>query len=400
MKHLRRHFLVIFLLAQLAMINYGVADTHECAQPSVHCGKTPSPVINTDGTLWVAYEYHDHIYVSSSTDQAKTFSTPVKITVTPEKIYTSGENRPKIALDNHGNIYVTWTEKTPGRFSGDIRFSRSLDNGQHFQAPITINSDKQLIGHRFDTLNVNHAGDITIAWLDKRDKVKAKANNQSYTGTAIYYATSKDHGETFSENIKIADHTCECCRIATTSDDHDNVTFLWRHIFNKNTRDHALVTINPDTTSQKVIRATEDEWNIDSCPHHGPDITYGSDDHLYYTWFTQGTNHQGILFGKFNTHSNKIISQQVVDAAASAANPQIIHINDTLINAWKRFNGEQTDVLARYSSNNGETWSTPIVLNSTQDASDHPLLISHHNAAYLSWHTKHEGYTLTEIALH
>ena len=400
MKRLRRNFLVISLLTHVAIFNHAVADTHDCSQPLVHCGNTPSSVIDADGTLWVTYEYNNHIFVSSSTDQAHTFSTPVSVTVTPEKIYTSGENRPKIALDNHGNIYVTWTEKTPGRFSGDIRFSRSLDKGQHFQAPITINSDQQLIGHRFDTLNINHAGDITIAWLDKRDKVKAKANDEPYAGTSLYYATSNDQGESFSENIKIADHTCECCRIATTSDNHNNVTFLWRHIFNKNTRDHALVTLTPDNPTHKVIRATQDEWNIDSCPHHGPDITYGSDDHLYYTWFTQGTNHQGILFGKFNTHSKKITSQEVVDDAASAANPQIIHINNTLINAWKRFNGEQTEVLARYSSDKGETWSAPTVLNSTKDASDHPLLISHHNVAYLSWHTKHEGYTLTEIEFH
>ena len=280
-----------------------------------------------------------------------------------KRFYTNGENRPKIALDNNGNIFISWTQKTPGRFSGDIRFSRSTDNGKKFDKARTINSDKNLIGHRFDTLNINSHGDIIIAWLDKRDKVEAKENNQAYIGTAIYYATSSDHGRTFSDNIKIADHTCECCRIASSLNEENNLTFLWRHIFGKNTRDHALVTLKPDNTISTVTRATKDEWNIDSCPHHGPDITYSNDNNLYYTWFTQGTNHQGILFGKFDTHNNKVVSHQIVDDAPSAAHPQILSLDGTLINAWKRYNGEETEILARYSSDHGNTWSDFEVLN-------------------------------------
>lgn len=404
MKPSRRFLSTLFSLLVLISPSSIFAETNSlitlnCTQASPHCGNTPTPTFDANGTLWLTYEHNGNIYVSTSSDHAKTFSAPVKVNSIAEKIYTNGENRPKIALDNKDNIFISWTQKTPGRFSGDIRFSRSTDNGKNFQNVQTINSNRNLIGHRFDSLNVNSRGDIIIAWLDKRDKLKAKENNQAYTGTAIYYSTSNDHGKTFSENIRIADHTCECCRIASSLNKEDNLTFLWRHIFGKNTRDHALVTLNPDNTISKVIRATKDDWNIDSCPHHGPDITYGNDNNLYYTWFTQGANHKGILFGKFDTQNNKIASHQIVDDAPSAAHPQILNLNGKLINAWKQYNGEETEILARYSSDNGNTWSNIEILNSTKDTSDHPLLISYNNIAYLSWHSKLEGYTLTPIEL-
>ena len=105
------------------------------------------------------------------------------------------------------------------------------------------------------------------------------------------------------------------------------------------------------------------------------------------------------MFGIYDKDKNKVTSQQLVDNAASAAHPQILNLNGTLINAWKRFNGEQTQILARHSFNNGKSWSELEILKNTNEASDHPLLISYNNTAYLSWHTEREGYTLTPIDL-
>lgn len=371
----------------------------DCNEISAHCAKTPTAIIDPLGNLWVVFVQNNHVYVSSSKDLGIRFNQAVKITPKAEDIYTSGENRPKIALDSSNNIFITWTHKTPGRFSGDIRFSRSYDQGKSFSTPVTINTDKRLIGHRFDSLSIDHDDNIYIAWLDKRDKQDAKQNNQDYIGTAIYYAYSNDHGKTFSENIKIADHTCECCRIASAINQHGDLSLIWRHIFESSIRDHALVTITQHSHVSKINRATHDNWKIDSCPHHGPDLTYGYDNNLYYTWFTQGSNQKGILFGKFDVNTNKVAVEEVVDNSPSASHPQLLNLNNKLIHAWKRFNGESTEIIFRHSNDYGNSWSQTKVIRDTKDASDHPLLIKHNDTAYLSWHTQAEGYTLTKVIL-
>ncbi len=53
-------------------------------------------------------------------------------------------------------------------------------------------------------------------WIDKRDLEAAPkvGNKSSYRGAAIYRNISRDGGATFGPDTKVADHSCECCRIA------------------------------------------------------------------------------------------------------------------------------------------------------------------------------------------
>ncbi len=49
------------------------------------------------------------------------------------------------------------------------------------------------------------------------------------------------------------------------------------------------------------------------------------------------------------------------------------------------------------SHDNGKSWSAPRVVAQTLDASDHPELIAHKGAVYLSWLTHKEGYRLMPL---
>ena len=87
-------------------------------------------------------------------------------------------------------------------------------------------------------------GRVVVAWIDKRDLIAAvTAKAPPYRGAAIYYALSDDRGATFRDDTKLADHSCECCRIALVPHADGSVTALWRHIFAPNIRDHALARI-------------------------------------------------------------------------------------------------------------------------------------------------------------
>lgn len=364
---------------------------------SVHCGNTPTSVFDKDGTLWTAFVQGQYVYVTHSHDLGGSFSPAIKANKTPQNIYTHGENRPKIALGNKGEIYTSWSQKTQGRFTGNIRFTRSLDGGQSFELPQTVNSDGLPIGHRFDALQVTRSGSIYVAWLDKREKQTAKKAGKKFTGISLYYAMSSDQGKSFAFNRKAASHSCECCRLAIAPAGDDSVKVMWRHIYDKNTRDHAMVTLSPDGANEPV-RVSIDNWQTDACPHHGPDIDQTPDGNYHLTWFSNGNLHKGIWYGYYNSQTQFTSNIFSIDPTSGASHPQVKESNGVTYLVWKSFEDNATHIKMRESANGGKQWSEAQSIAKTIGASDYPLLIKdENNRLYLSWLTQQQGYQLIAI---
>lgn len=370
------------------------------ALPSVNCGRVPTPAFDRGGRLWVAFVQNGHVYVAGPADPGQGFSAPRAVNPVPERIYNDGENRPKIAIGDSGEVYVSWTEKTEGRFAGDIRFSRSLDGGMTFSEPVRVNDDRAPITHRFDSMVLDGKGRIFITWIDKRDLVAAKRADKPYAGAAIYYAVSSNRGDSFSPDRKLADHSCECCRIALDIDAHGQPVALWRHVYPVNLRDHAIARLTDTELPIEGVppRATDDGWIIEGCPHHGPDLSIDGQDKAHMTWFTQGEKNKGLIYGRYDLSTQQLEFQYPIDSEAGASRPQVASLgNGRLFVAWKRFSGVSTELLVRESVDDGQNWSQPKVLATTNDGSDHPIIITNGGSLYVSWHTLAEGYMLIQV---
>ncbi len=369
------------------------------ALPSPHCGRVPTTVFAIDGKMYVVFSQHGHIYLTTSTDQGKTFQSPTVVNRNPELIYDDGENRPKIVLGKSGEVFISWTHKTPGKYSGDVRFTRSLDGGKTFDDPLTINSDRAIISHRFETMAMDQQGRIYLIWIDKRDSEKAKKNNQDYAGVSLYYALSDDAGESFHPNKKLVDHSCECCRIALDNDSQGKVVALWRHVYPVNMRDHAIAYVNPEkpTIEGMPVRASDDGWQIDGCPHHGPDLSIDDKDRAHLAWFTQGKKHKGLMYGRFDFNEGETRLLKSIDDSPSASRPQVQVIGDKVYLMWKKFNGKTMDLLISVSSNEGQSWSDVSSIASTENGSDHPDWVIFGQQLFASWHTQSEGLRLIPV---
>ncbi|NNE39166.1 MAG: exo-alpha-sialidase [Gammaproteobacteria bacterium] len=363
---------------------------------SVHCGRTPTTTIDNNGRLWSAYVVGEHVYMSYSDDMGRRYSPPVKVNAEPEEIYTNGENRAKVAIGKNGEVYVSWTVVRDGPFFGDIRFSRSLDGGKNFEPVRTVNDDGLLTSHRFESMFVDSAGNIYLAWLDKRDLVASKNRGEEYNGAALYYTVSSNNGRTFSRNLKVADYSCECCRIALSETADGNIAAFWRHIFGESTRDHGFAILSPTGVISFDGRITDDDWEIEACPHHGPSMVTGSDSTYHLTWFTLGEKRKGIFYGRYNYQSKEIDNLKTV-ATTGSSHPYIAKTDGTLYLVWKQFDGEKTSINMMVSRDDGENWDESGSISSTAGASDHPLLISDNEQLYLSWHTEDEGLRLINL---
>jgi hypothetical protein len=367
--------------------------------PSPHCGQTPTLAFDS-GRLFAIFSQNGHVYLSESVDQGATFSVPTAVNRVPEPIYDDGENRPKIAFGAKGEIYVSWSRRIEGRYAGDVRFTRSTDRGMSFDSPITINNDRAPISHRFDSMIVDGKGRLYILWIDKRDLSAAKKAGEPYAGAAVYFAVSEDGGRSFQPDRKLVDHSCECCRIATDQDNDGKVIALWRHIYPVNNRDHAIARVIPDQSpiSGMPLRATDDDWQIDGCPHHGPDLAVDSDNRAHMAWFSKGNNHKGLSYGQFDLdtgHSSHVVT---FDGSPSASRPQVWVSGQDVYLMWKRLEGELISLIVARSQDGGESWNAAETIASTPYDSDHPDWISDGEHLYASWHTRAEGLRIIEVA--
>ncbi|WP_116359650.1 sialidase family protein [Cupriavidus taiwanensis] len=342
-----------------------------------------------DGKLWIAYKDGPHVAVRSSRDYGRSFSEARHVNATPEPVAADHESRPKVATGRDGEIYITWTQPLPKPWTGFIRFARSTDGGQTFAEPLTVHANRDQIAHRFDALAVDPAGRVFVSWIDKRDVAAAEARRQPYAGAAIYYAVSADHGKTFRGDYKIADQSCECCRIALTPTPDGKMLALWRHVFPPDARDHALALLGADGKATPMQRATFDDWRIDACPHHGPGASVAPDGTVHMVWFSVRAGKPTVSVGRWR--DGKLQAQRPLDDAR-AQHADIVALNDNDIAVvWKSFDGQQTRLSAMLSKDGGKTWQTRKLAGTGRD-SDQPHLLQHAGRAYVLWRTEAEGF--------
>jgi hypothetical protein len=310
------------------------------------------------------------VAVSFSPDGGRSWRAPVAVTPEPEELDGGADARPKLAVGPRGEVYVTWTHPLAKPYTGEVRMARSLDGGRTFAAPIVVHRDRQVITHRFDSLVVTPAGRVIVAWIDKRDQVAAVAAQQTYRGAAVYAAVSEDRGASFAREFKLADHSCECCRIALVAHADESVTALWRHIFSPNERDHALVRFRADGGVESLQRVTEEHWRIDACPHHGPALTEDGAKRLHGVWFSGAADNAGVFYAQLGGASNRV--RRI--GGEAAAHADVVAAGSAVVVAWKEFDGERTRLKAIVSSDGGETWRERD-LAATLGNSDHPKIL-------------------------
>jgi hypothetical protein len=371
------------------------------AQPVLAAGSHGRAALGTSAALdhqsrlWIVrtepVDKNAHVILQRSDDSGATWQPEIRITATAEPVSADGENRPKLAFGPHNEIYVTWTSPTSEKFTGDIRFTRSLDGGKTWSAPAVVHRDRQLITHRFESLLVDKVGRVWVAWIDKRDLGVAQAAKQDYAGAAVYYAYSDDQGATWRGDYKLADHSCECCRIALALDAKGRAIAMWRHVFGTNERDHAFAVLQPEGKGIVVERVTMDRWQIDACPHHGPSVAVSADGTRHAVWFNQANGEGRVFYGRLTGSEPEGVRSLPVGAAHAdlAVRGNMVGI------IWKRFDGSATRVESLLSNDGGRNFAPGPTLQ-TDGNSDQPRLLSSDKMMLVVWR-KDDGVAVANL---
>ena len=368
------------------------------AMPTMRPAKAARPELGSsavfapDGTLLAVAKQGEHVMVYRSSDEGRSWSPPAVVNAQPEAISADGENRPKIAFAADGGLLVSWTHPFPKPNTGSIRFARATD-GQTFSPVQTVHRDSAEITHRFESLLVMPDNRVILAWIDKRDLEAAKANKAPWRGAGIYAAVSTDGGRSFQPEHKLADHSCECCRVTSAIDADGAPLFMWRHVFEPNERDHALARLKPDGTVESVQRATFDRWKVDGCPHHGPSLAVDERGVRHAVWFNQKDGAGRVFYGRLAAGSDIAVEGQRQIGGPRAAHADMAVAPGKLAIAWKEFDGERTQLRGLMSADGGDSFSE-IALAATDGASDQARVVRRQDQLFVFWRTEKEGFRL------
>jgi hypothetical protein len=359
-------------------------------------------VFDTAGNLWRVSVHDGFLLVDKSADFGKTFTVPIKVNATAQKIGANNEARPDIALDANNNIYVTWTQNLNTRFAGYIWFARSINGGKSFEKSYIVHQDRAEITHAFNAINVAPNGKITVTWIDKRDAFNAKKAGKNYDGAAIYYAISTDAGKTFAPEQKLADSSCECCRIVTTNKPDGTTVAMWRHVFEGSERDHNIAEIPKAGARPEPHRATFGHWVIDGCPHHGAALANGGEGKDWWgyhmAYFDGNDRKPGLYYSRMDGAAWVASpAKKFGDNSKQAGHPAILSIGEQVWLVWREIKEGKSSILGMHSEDGGRSWNDVKTLTDTHQKADYPFLLQHKNIVYLVWNTQANGLQLLAL---
>lgn len=335
-----------------------------------------SAAFSPDGRLWITgLDEQGRLFVQHTSASAPGTWSPRQVLDTgKDAISADGENRPKLAFGPHRWAVLSYTQPLKKPYTGFIRMLRSEDGGQTFSAPSTVHQDRQEITHRFESIAFDGEGTLHSLWIDKRDK-PAPDSDKKYVGAAVYRNTSHDGGTTFGPDIKLADHACECCRIGIAIGDRGAPYALWRHVFGEATRDHAFADLTRRPT--RIARATEDDWQINACPHHGPGLAAASEGGFHAVWFgirrVAGKDVAAVRYGRLTAEGGPRPETVRALPDPRAEHADVAAYRDHVAVVWRSSEGSRTTLKAWISHDAGRSFKTR-TLGTALGPNDHPRL--------------------------
>jgi hypothetical protein len=329
-----------------------------------------------DGSLWWVGLSADNQLVIQSASVAPSkpdegsakplglqWSAPRVIDIGGDPISADGENHPKLLFGSNNTVLIAYTQPLPKPNTGFVRMLRSTDGGKTFSKPYTVHADRQEITHRFESIAFDAKGVLHAIWIDKRDLEAAPkvGNKSSYRGAAIYRASSVDGGATFGPDTKVADHSCECCRIALAQGNDGVLNAMWRHVYEPDVRDHAFAALDSAAAPVTTVRATFDEWHVNGCPHHGPGLAAAADGGFHTVWFgirqQDGGAASGVRYARLNANGSpdaQTVRRLPDDRAEHAS---VMAHGQRVAVVWRSSDGMVSTLKAWLSTDGGQTFT-------------------------------------------
>jgi hypothetical protein len=308
-----------------------------------------------------------------STDGGRTFGAPVRVNDRPGTARNSGEQAPRVAIDDD-TIAVVWAAKQGS--TSDVMYSRSTDGGRTFSRGQAVHP-AGLSGLRgWASIAIDRDRHIHVLWLDGRNATATPAMpmqmpmshaahvhggdhamDTSSPRQDLFHATIDPDGR-ISEQL-VAANVCFCCKTAVVPRADGSTFVAWRHIFPGSARDIGSALLLPASTAPAAIaRVSEDHWHLEACPDDGPAAVVDRTGGVHVAWPTLVDGHKAVFYAHA-ADGRTFSARERVDAddAIDANHPQIaLTTGGRVVVLWDEATSGGTAVLAREKNLETNRW--------------------------------------------
>ena len=369
-------------------------DPIKVTQTSTDSQPAPNIAIDDSGKMFVIYPSTENgvtnLYIKTSVDNGKTFSTPVRVNSIDGDVVLDGRVAPTVAFGKDGQVYALWanSKPEPNLFMGVYRtlvFTQSTDGGNTFLPSIEIAANELPSGKFFQNMAVSGDGNIHVAWLDS----PAVNNGTGYLisdksrPSTVRYTQSIDGGKSFMPTLALDENPCPCCNVQVAADVENTVYVSWRKVFGDGEtqiRDMVVASSSDNgKTFLSSVKIHEDNFNFNGCVHVGAPMDVDSKGNLHVVWYTGKESSPGIYYATSSDHG-QTFSQPVSILTSGWVPPQRVYLaiddNDTTWITWEDATGHSAnDKVWRYGETKAMIYTAKVTSDGKITKFDRPITI-------------------------
>jgi hypothetical protein len=255
----------------------GAAEVRTVSLPGG--GIAPDAAVDSKGVVHVVFGRESNAYYLRSTDNGRTFSSPLRINTTDAGVAVGRERGPKLALGKDGAVHAAWI----GPRGKGAWYTRLEKNGRFAPERDVNDGGKPVDG---TTLAADAGGRVFVFWIDAR----LPPDSNSPAAHAIFYARSNDGGATFALSRQLNSSypglACACCNLEASAGADGTIRLVFRGGYQA-LRDMQLVeTRDGDHFTWREVH--KDGWKLEGCPMSGADLRTSFPAGPAVAWMSQG----------------------------------------------------------------------------------------------------------------
>jgi hypothetical protein len=302
------------------------------------------------------------------------FSSAVAVTNTG-KINATLQRGPEFVVTPDGTIHMVWMEARVGT-NPDIYYSRGTENGTKWSAPVDISVDQQRATQDFPSIAADSAGNIFVAWIDNRDLIDGKLeNDQIYTTRSTDGGTNWSAPKRASFNPGDVGGSCECCRTSIAATPDGDVLITYR--VNMDNRRDIFVSRSRDmgVTFQTAIRVQTKPWMIMACPATGPMTALDKKGNLHIVYRSAASGEGFVYYNLLMHNASQTFVEMKLSSTGSANNADIAVSENGALSAVYE---SGSNVVERRSYDGGNSWTQEIPIDEVTSTKAYPTTTVDH----------------------
>ena len=276
---------IIFLLL-LNCVKTPIETIVEIPAPTLSESSEPNLHKSKDGTIYLSW-----IELEGEGKSALKFSTLTKeMTWTEPKLIAKGSDWfvnwadfPAMTSFGKDNLASHYLEKSAsGTYTYDVKLTLSNDNGYTWKQPFIPHTDGTNSEHGFVSKLAMDDDTLLAIWLDGRQYAYAEENDSIAKEMTLRSATFDANGDMIKEYL-IDERVCDCCQTDAIMTEKGPLV-VYRNRSDDEIRDiyYSRLIDNKWVEPKPVYK---DNWKIAGCPVNGPAIA-SKGNVVAVAWFT------------------------------------------------------------------------------------------------------------------